>query len=212
MKTKKLHKRLAAVIICLSMVFAAGAVKSTATTFAELQSQFTTASASGVRDTINIGGAIVVNADFSMVSAGDTVIINMAPFGISVTSGTLTLGNKVKVTSAYASAGALQAAGGSVVVNAGCLVSASTGNTIQALTGGTVTVNGGYIFSTATSPVVSAGGNACTAIAGTVATALHAESLGYNRLWMAAVRPPPWPECPVLLRQRCSARRDNLCI
>jgi luciferase family oxidoreductase group 1 len=33
--------------------------------------------------------------------------------------------------------------------------------------------------------VVSAGGNAGTAIAATVATAQHAESLGYKRLWMA---------------------------
>jgi len=33
--------------------------------------------------------------------------------------------------------------------------------------------------------VVSSGGNAATAIAGTVATAQHAELLGYNRIWMA---------------------------
>ncbi len=33
--------------------------------------------------------------------------------------------------------------------------------------------------------VVSAGGNAGTAIAGTVSTAQHVESLGYNRIWMA---------------------------
>lgn len=33
--------------------------------------------------------------------------------------------------------------------------------------------------------VVAEGGNAGTAIAGTVATAQHAESLGYNRIWMA---------------------------
>jgi luciferase family oxidoreductase group 1 len=33
--------------------------------------------------------------------------------------------------------------------------------------------------------VVAEGGNAVAAIAGTVATAQHAESLGYNRIWMA---------------------------
>ena len=33
--------------------------------------------------------------------------------------------------------------------------------------------------------VVAEGGDAGTAIAGTVATAQHAESLGYNRIWMA---------------------------
>lgn len=159
METKNLRKKLAAVIVCLATVFAVQAVKTTAVTFADLQSQFTAASASGVRDTINIGGAIVVNADFSMVSTGDTVIINMVPYGISVTTGTLTIGNKVKVMSAYTSAGAVQAAGGNVIINAGSNILASTGNTIQALAGGTVTVNGGTIYSTSTSPVIAAGGN-----------------------------------------------------
>ena len=169
MKTKKLHKKLAAVIVCLATVFTVQAIKTTAVTFAELQSQFTAASASGVRDTINIGAAIVANADFSMVSTGDTVIINMAPYGISVTAGTLTIGNKVKVVSALVAAGALQANGGNIVLNTGCYINASTGNTVQALTGGTVTVNGGKINTTATSPIVAAGGS-ITVNGGTILT------------------------------------------
>src|ERR1035437_9246407 len=111
MKSNKLHKKMIAALICLSMAFAANAVtKSTALTLSDLQTQFAAASSAGVRDTINIGAAITVSADLSLVSAGDTVIINMVPYGITVTSGTFTIGNKVKITSADATAGAIQAA------------------------------------------------------------------------------------------------------
>jgi len=161
MKTNHLLRKFVVVAICLAMTFGAKAVtKTTALSFSDLKTQFAAASANGLRDTINIGAAIIVNNDFSMVSAGDTVILNIVPYGITVTSGTLTIGNKVKISSADATAGAIQAAsGGTVVLNAGCYVSATTGNTVQALLGGTVTVNGGKISSTATAPIVSAGGN-----------------------------------------------------
>ncbi len=160
MKTNHLLRKFAVVAICLAMTFGAKAVNPTAASFSELQTQFAAAVASGVPTTINITGAIVVNYDFSMVSTGDTITLNMVPFGISVTSGTLTIGNKVKITSAYASAGAIQAAsGGNVVINAGCYIVPTTKYAVQALAGGTVIVNGGYIYSTGTSPVVAAGGN-----------------------------------------------------
>ena len=160
MKTKNLHKKMAVLLICLAMVFAAKAVtKTTALTLSDLQTQFAAANAAGVRDTINIGAAITVNVDLPLVSTGDTIIINMAPYGISVTTGTLTIGNKVKVVSAVAAAGALQANGGNIMLNTGCYVTTTTGNTLQALAASTITINGGTIVSTATSPVVAAGGN-----------------------------------------------------
>lgn len=159
METKSLLKKIVVVTACLAMSFATKAA-TTATTFAELQTQFAAAVASGVPSTINIGAAITVNADYAMVSTGDTVTLNFVPFGINVTSGTLTIGNKVKVTSANLAAGSVQAdAGGTVVVNAGSYFSSTTGNTVRALAGGTVIVNGGTMVSTATTPVVAAGGN-----------------------------------------------------
>ncbi|MDD4969001.1 MAG: T9SS type A sorting domain-containing protein [Paludibacter sp.] len=169
MNTKNLHKKLVAVFICLAMVFATKA-QTTALTLSDLQTQFAAAVASGVPSTINIGAAIAVTADLSLVSTGDTITINMVPFGISVTAGTFTIGNKVKITSAFASAGAIQAAsGGTVVINAGSNIVSSTGNTVQALTGGTVTVNGGKINTTATAPIVAAGGSV-TVNGGTILT------------------------------------------
>jgi hypothetical protein len=160
MKTKNLHKKLAALLVCLAMVFAAKAVTpTTALSLSDLQTQFAAAVASGVPATINIGAAITVNVDLPLVSTGDSITINMVPYGITVTAGTLTIGNKVRITSAYATAGALQANGGNIVINTGSYILPTTGNAIQALVGGTVTVNGGYIYSTGTSPVVAAGGN-----------------------------------------------------
>jgi hypothetical protein len=158
MKTNHLLRKLAVVAVFIAMTFVAKAAGPT--TFAELQTQFAAAVASGVPTTLNISGPIVVNADYSMVSTGDTITLNMVPYNISVTAGTLTIGNKVKITTAYTSAGAIQAAsGGNVVINAGCYIVPTTGNAVQALAGGTVTVNGGYIYSTSTAPVVAAGGN-----------------------------------------------------
>ena len=160
MKTKNFLKKLTTVIIGLSMVLAANALtKTTALTLSDLQTQFAAAKVAGVRDTINIGAAIAVNVDLALVATGDTIIINMAPFGISVTAGTLTIGNKVKVVSALATAGALQANGGSIMLNAGCFITTTTANTLQALAASTITINGGTVSSTATSPVVAAGGN-----------------------------------------------------
>ena len=137
MKTKQLLKKLAAVVICFAMAFAAKA-QTTATTVADLQSQFTAAVATGTPQTITIGAAIAVTADLSLVSTGDSITLNFAAtpaYPITVTAGTFTIGNKVKITSAL-------------------------GNCVQALVGGTVVVNAGCnIFSTATSPVTAAGGN-----------------------------------------------------
>ena len=160
MKTKNLLKKLATVIVGLSMVIGANALtKTTALTLSDLQTQFAAANVAGVRDTINIGAAITVNVDLSLVATGDTIIINMAPYGISVTAGTLSIGNKVKVVSALATAGALQANGGNIVLYSGCFITTSTANTLQALANSTITINGGTVTSTATSPVVAAGGN-----------------------------------------------------
>jgi len=130
MKTKKLL----AVLICLTMMFAVKA-QTTALTFSDLQTQFAAASASGVPSTINIGAAIAVNADMALVSAGDSITLNFTTFPITVSAGTLTIGNKLKITTAC-------------------------GNTFQALAGGTIIVNAGCVFvSTATSPITAAGGN-----------------------------------------------------
>ncbi|HET9571106.1 MAG TPA: T9SS type A sorting domain-containing protein [Bacteroidales bacterium] len=159
METKHLLKKIVLVTACLATSFVTKAV-TTATTFAELQSQFAAAVASGVPSTINIGAAISVDADFEMVSTGDTVTLNFVPYGITVKSGTLTFGNKVKVTSGNLTAGCIQAdAGGKIVVNAGSNFVSTTGFTVRALAGGTVTVNGGTMTSTATSPLAAAGGN-----------------------------------------------------
>lgn len=157
MKTKNLLKKMFAVVSCFAMIYTVNA--QTATSLADLQTKFAAAVAAGTPATINIGAAMVITTDVSFVSTGDTITLNIVPFNFSVTSGTLTIGNKVKITSAGTTAGALQAAGGTIILNPGCAISATTGNTVQALVGGTVIVNGGQIFSTATSPIVSAGGN-----------------------------------------------------
>ena len=90
MKTKKLLT----VLICLTMMFAVKA-QTTALTLSDLQTQFAAASASGVTSTINIGAAIAVNADLALVSAGDSITLNFTTFPITVTAGTLTIGNKL---------------------------------------------------------------------------------------------------------------------
>ena len=158
MKTNHLLRKFAVVAVCIAMTF--GAKAQTALTLSDLQTQFAAAVASGVPSTITIGAAIAVNVDLPLVSTstftGDTVtlVINTAASPIKVTAGTLTIGNKVKITSTLANA--VQAlAGGTVVVNAGCnIVSTATAPITAA--GGNVIINGGKI-STSNFPAVIAG-------------------------------------------------------
>ncbi|MDD4969022.1 MAG: T9SS type A sorting domain-containing protein [Paludibacter sp.] len=153
MKTKHLHKIFVTVIICCSIVFTAKA-QSTALTLSDLQTQFAAAVASGVPSTINIGAAIVVNVDLPLVSSGDSITLNFVSFVMTVTSGTLTIGNKVKITSSIGNA--VQAlAGGTVVVNAGCNIVSSEISPMTAA-GGNVIINGGKI-ATSNFPSASAG-------------------------------------------------------
>ncbi|MDP4238253.1 MAG: T9SS type A sorting domain-containing protein [Bacteroidota bacterium] len=153
MKTKNLQKRMAAVLICLAMAFAAKA-QTTALTLSDLQTQFAAAVASGVPATINVGASIIVNADLSLVSTGDSIALNFTSYAITVTSGTFTIGNKVKITSTLGNA--IQAlAGGTVIINAGCCITSSATSPVTAA-GGNVIINGGKIF-TSNFPAASAG-------------------------------------------------------
>lgn len=150
---KLVLKQLLLIVICFSMTMVLKS-QSTATTFAELQSQFAAASASGVPSTINIGSEITIDADFSMVSTGDTVTLNFVPNRILVSSGTLIIGDKVKITSTVANAVTVLV-GGTVIVNDGCNIT-STATAPLNVAGGEAIVNGGKI-STSNFPAASAG-------------------------------------------------------
>jgi len=156
MKAKHLLKKTVTGIICFGMIYTTKA-QTTANSLTDLQTQFATAVASGVPSTINIGAAITVNANLPLVSTGDSITLNFAAtpaYPLTVSAGTLTIGNKVKITSALGNC--IQAlAGGTVVVNSGCNIVSSATSPITAA-GGNVTINGGKITSS-NFPAVVAG-------------------------------------------------------
>lgn len=152
MTSTKLHKKLLTVIICLATIFVANA--QTASSLADLQTKFAAAVATGVPTTISIASPIVINVDLQLVSTGDSITLNFTTSQITVTAGTLTIGNKVKITSTLANS--VQAlVGGTVIVNAGSRISSNASSPITAA-GGNVIINGGKI-STSNLPAASAG-------------------------------------------------------
>jgi len=152
MKAKLLPYKFVLILTCLAMVSVLKA--QTASTFADLQTQFATAVASGVPSTITLGAAITINANFDMTSTGDVITI-VAPYSLSVASGsTFTIGNNVKINATVANAIAALA-GSTVNVNTGCTIS-STATSPLAAAGGNVNINGGTI-TTSNLPAVSAG-------------------------------------------------------
>lgn len=120
----------------------------TANSFSDLQTQFAAAVATGLPKSIELGAAINVNSDFSMVSTGDTITINMFSTNnlIQVTSGTLTIGDKIKLVSTQANAFSAMA-NGTIIVNSGCNLTSSATAPINTA-GGNVTINGGKIITT----------------------------------------------------------------
>jgi hypothetical protein len=156
MKAKHLLKKTITAVICFGMIYTAKA-QTTANSLTDLQTQFATAVASGVPSTINIGAAITVNTNLPLVSTGDSITLNFAAtpaYPLTVSAGTLTIGNKVKITSALGNC--IQAlAGGTVVINSGCNIVSSATAPITAA-GGNVIINGGRI-STTNYPALSAG-------------------------------------------------------
>lgn len=150
---KLLLKNLFLLVVCFNTTMALES-QTTATTFAELQSQFAAASVSGEPYTINIGGEITVDADFSMVSTSDTVTLNFVQYRINVTAGTLIVGNKVKITSSIGNTISVFA-GGKVIVDEGCNITSSATAPLN-VAGGETIVNGGKI-STSNFPAASAG-------------------------------------------------------
>ncbi len=130
--------------LSVSELKAAGSVN--VATFADLQTQFGLANTTGSPSTIVVTGPITVNADFNMTSANPvTITIGTASAPITVTAGTLTIGNNVTITEGIASAITVNTSG-NLVVNAGIITNGS--NPTILASGGTVTITGGTISTT----------------------------------------------------------------
>jgi hypothetical protein len=158
-----------AIICCISStIFATGSVN--VTTFADLQTQFGLASSTGSPSTIVVTAAITVNADFNMTSATYPVTISIATTNapITVTAGTLTIGNNVTISETKASA--ITVTGGNLIVNAGSIITNTVNPTILA-SGGNVTINGGIITCASTGTVTNikiTNGSICRITDGTI--------------------------------------------
>ena len=149
MRKNYLKILLLALFLCglsVSEINASGSVN--VSTFADLQTQFGLANTTGSPSTIVVNGPISVTADFNMTSSYP-VTINVATTSapITITAGTLTIGNNVTIAEGIASAITVNS-GGNLVVNAGSITNGS--NPTILATGGNVTITGGTISTTGT--------------------------------------------------------------